>query len=183
MKQSWWMSSFSSYSPFLSLHSPIQNTTSGSFHYLLTPCQQGCSLQHKGCVIWDQDSRTDELLSQPTRPWQTHTSYTQYATAPRPGDEAFAPGFTEGNGNLACQCPYGTLQLCTLKIHSAILFVSHIINFTHQRFVFHAYYFERSPSNILRLGDATVSLTYLCMTGGKRAQKIKSVPWLLTWLV
>lgn len=161
---------------------PYRNWTSGSFHYLLTPCQRDVLFKLKD--LWFESKtwgQTSCFTSQ--RCLGRHTCYTQYATPSRPGDETFALGFTAGNGNLACESPHGTLQLCTLKVHSAVLVVSQIINSTHQRFAFHAYYIEHSPNNILWLGDATVSLTYLCMREGKRSQKIKSVPWLLTWLV
>lgn len=83
----------------------------------------------------------------------------------RAGDEAFAPGLTAGNSNLAHKCPDGTLQLCAPKVRSAVLLVSHIINST-QRFAFCVHYFEHSPSNVPRLTDTTVHFAYFCTREG-----------------
>lgn len=96
------------------------------------------------------------------------------------GDEAFAPGLTAGNGNLARKRPDGTLQLCALEVHSAVLLVSHIVNST-QRFAFCLYHFEHGPSNILRLADNCA--LYLLLQEGGRSRQTNSVPSLLPWLV
>lgn len=177
------MSSFCSYSAFHSFHSPTQEL---NFRQLSLPTNsmsagmfssnmRGVQFETK---TWGQ---TSCFTSQHCPGRHTHAIHNM----PPPQDLGMKHLHRASLQEMGIwlECPYGTLQLCTLKVHSAVLVVSHIINSTHQRFAFHAYYFEHRPSNIPRLGDATVSLTYLCMREGKRSQKIKSVPWLLTWLV
>lgn len=174
-KQSWWMPPF----PPLLFTAPHRN----NFRQLSVPTNTSAGMLSSDSRDVQFESKTwgqtSCFISQAWPGRQTH--YTQYATPSRHWDEAFTLGFTAGAGNLACSAPMA--HCSTLKVHSAILAVSQIINSTHQRFAFHAYYFEHRPNNILRPRDATVSWAHLCMREGKRSQQIKSVPWLLTWLV
>lgn len=156
---------------------PHKNWTSGSFQYLLT-CQQGWCLQTQGmCNLRARLEGRRVALSANPAPADRHAIHNM----PPLKTLGFTLGFTAGAGNLAGSAPMA--HCSTLKVHSAVLAVSQIINSTHHRFAFHARYFEHRPNNILRLGDATMSWAHLCMREGKRSQQIKSVPWLLTCLV
>lgn len=122
---------------------------------------------------WGQ---TSCFISQPCPGRQTH--YTQHATPSRHWDLHLA-SLQELGIWLVVSLWHTAARWKSMEppLLSPTSLIPHITD------LLFPYYFELCPNNILRLGDTTVSWAHLCMREEKRSQQIKSVPWLLTWLV
>lgn len=160
---------------FLLLCLPFPAPDRNSFQYLLTR-QQGWCLQTQGMCNLRARLEDRWVLSHPTLPWQTDTLHTTCHPLKTLG---FTLGFTAGAGNLACGAPVAALwKSIQLSLLSPKSLIPHITDLLFMHIILRTF-----PNNILRLGDATVSWAHLCTREGERSQQIKSVPWLLTWLV
>lgn len=158
----------------LSFTALSRNRASGSFHCLLTPCQQGCSL-------WKQR----ELQSE-TRTWGQTSCFISQRFLGRHMLAAHSVPPPQDWGWSICTWPqcrkweFGWSAPIAYCSYPAVPVISYIVNSTYQRSGgFFVYHFEHSPSQILRLRwNCTLNLPLY--EGGRKSSRLTQ--FLSFWL-